>query len=426
MNLLQLLIEEEKTFNNFKQKLEEKKVIVKEQSDSDLFLATYPNTTAQTDTDVDMNDPIVKACKGVIFQRDPLKIVCYTFSKPTEIDLNGEKHGVDGDENEDKDKERVDEKEDKHEDEKENENEKEDKHGDDGKVNRYLELSKKWNEFNVEELIDGSCIKLYYHNEMWNISTNRCIDSKKANWNNYKNFYDMWEDARKEMELEYDVLDNDCVYSFVLCHPQNRIVTKHVKPCIIHIGTFNMKECKEVERKLNIQKNLTPKEYKISSYDEMLSEVQKLHYMTRGFAITSKELNENGEYDRYIVENPEFTMVKNVRGSKRSMIERYVELSRTDSEMFKMFNQYFPEFSWVDEKMEQLAQMIFWIYTNFYIHKTTKFVNPKYWKIVNELHNLYLSTFEKTSIHTVRNHLNTYPLKELCSLLRGRYVFKTE
>jgi hypothetical protein len=390
MNYLNELICQEQTYERFISKLEEKDLIIKE--DDNLFLVSYPNNNEEG-----VSDPLVNSCKGVIFQKSPLKIVCYTFSKTQDCDINDE----------------------------------------------TTLQSLDFKSFRTEELIDGSFMKLYYVDGNWNVSTNRCINPKKANWNNYKTFYDMWEEARIESNIDYNTLDTSCVYGFVLCHPQNRIVSKYQSPHLVYISKFNMKEKHELpinvtdltepneQNETNetnepqdiLKHNIISKQFEFNSLAEMVDSIKEMPFWCRGISIISKERNDQGEYDRYIIENPEWIKIKNIRGEKRSMIERYIELSRTDIETFNLFNKYFPEFSWIDVKMEQLSQMVLWLYESFYINKTTSFINPKYWELINELHNLYIFTSEPISIHVVRNHLNTYPIKELCILLRGRYTF---
>ena len=190
MNNLNDLICHEQTYENFISKLKDKNLTIKE--DDNLFLVSYPNNNEE----VYMSDPIVNSCKGVIFQKSPLKIVCYTFSKTQECDMN------------------------------------------DTSIIESLDLKS----LRVEELIDGSFMKLYCVDGEWKVSTNRCINSKNANWNNYKTFYDMWEEARIECNIDYNNLDVNSVYGFVLCHPQNRIVTNYQSPHLVYISRFNINE----------------------------------------------------------------------------------------------------------------------------------------------------------------------------------------
>ena len=374
----QHFIGQEQSFANVKTSLLGKQIIVKEQDDSldttkKIALLTYPNVSHRNDKNCpDMDDPLIRSCRGVIVQEEPLKVLAYTFSKPRDGRTSLAK----------------------------------------GDVN--LDIT----QFNVEELIDGSFIKLFYHNSMWNVSTHRCINSKKAIFNNYKSFYDMWMEAKTNSGLNYDDLSTSNTYSFVLCHPENRIVANYQTSYIIHVGTFDMTQNKEIDVTIsNVQK---PTSFIFSTYNELITDLNKCGHQTRGFMVKSKEINENGEYDRYIFESDEYKKVKSVRGDNRSMIYRYIYLSRTDPVTFQEFKTYFPEFSWIDTHFEQLSQLIHWLYMSFYVNKTTKFINPKYWELTNELHTLYLRTNQPTTIHTVRNHLNSYPINDLCLLLNGK------
>lgn len=365
----QHFIQQAQSFANVKSSLVEKQVIVKEQEN--LALLTYPNVSQRSETySPSMNDLLIRSCRGVIVQQEPLKVLAYTFSKP------------------------------------------------------YSQTSfdnTNWSNFIVEELIDGSFIKLFYYEGTWNVSTHRCINSKKAMFNSYKSFFDMWVEAKDNSGLNYDDLNQNYTYSFVLCHPENRIVSNYTTSYIVHIGTFDVLDSKEVDVTIpNIRK---PKQFDFSDCGELIEKLSLVGHETRGFMLKSKQLNDNGEYDRYVFESENYKKVKDIRGDNRSMIYRYIYLSRTDPILFQDFKTYFPEFSWIDTQFEQLSQLIHWLYLSYYVNKTTRFINPKYWQLTNELHTLYLRSMQPTTIHTVRNHLNSYPINELCSLLQGKITF---
>ena len=45
-----------------------------------------------------------------------------------------------------------------------------------------------WENIKVYKLYDGSRIKLFYHNEKWNVASSRCINADKAYWHSKKSF----------------------------------------------------------------------------------------------------------------------------------------------------------------------------------------------------------------------------------------------
>ena len=92
----------------------------------------------------------------------------------------------------------------------------------------------------VTQTYDGSQIKIFYHetNKMWVTSTTRKINASNAYFFSNKSFLEMFCDASHN--LNWNKLDKKCCYSFVLSHPDNRIIEKHNKPYITHVLTRDM------------------------------------------------------------------------------------------------------------------------------------------------------------------------------------------
>jgi hypothetical protein len=78
-------------------------------------------------------------------------------------------------------------------------------------------------------LYDGTIIRLFYHNGVWRLSTHKRIDASKASWGQ-ENFAQMFLETWKAQNYpDFDqILDQNCCYSFILLHQQNRNV------CVIH------------------------------------------------------------------------------------------------------------------------------------------------------------------------------------------------
>ena len=93
------------------------------------------------------------------------------------------------------------------------------------------ELIENWHNVTVEEFIDGTMINLFYHDK-WTISTRSCLYAD-CNWYSNKKFNTMFEEAEKNYKIDYNLLNKNYCYTFVLQHPENRIVTEYIEPKII-------------------------------------------------------------------------------------------------------------------------------------------------------------------------------------------------
>jgi hypothetical protein len=102
-----------------------------------------------------------------------------------------------------------------------------------------------WSTARVYEKLDGSIIKVYFHDGQWLVATNGTIDSRTTPVFNDRSaeprtFYDLFIDARPA-SWNSALLNTDCTYMFELLHPMQLIVIEHAQPRLVHIGTRNNK-----------------------------------------------------------------------------------------------------------------------------------------------------------------------------------------
>ena len=86
----------------------------------------------------------------------------------------------------------------------------------------------------ITEYIDGTMINIFYNEKLdendelkpgWEFCTKSNIGAKcRYNLDTQKTFYDMFLEACIEERLDFNLLNKKCSYSFVLQHPENKIV----------------------------------------------------------------------------------------------------------------------------------------------------------------------------------------------------------
>lgn len=84
--------------------------------------------------------------------------------------------------------------------------------------------------YEVQEFVDGALIGAFYdkYNAKWRIHTRSTIDAVCRYYSQTKTFADMFADAT--VDYKYEDLEKEMSYSFVLQHPENRIVVPVSKP----------------------------------------------------------------------------------------------------------------------------------------------------------------------------------------------------
>ena len=104
-------------------------------------------------------------------------------------------------------------------------------------------------DFSVEHFIEGTMMNVFYNkaNSQWEVATRSIVGGETAFYANAKSFKQMFEEAAHCCNLSLDDLNPTYVYSFVMHHPENRIVEKITSPRLFLTNVYRIhKETHEV------------------------------------------------------------------------------------------------------------------------------------------------------------------------------------
>jgi hypothetical protein len=381
-----------------KKALESKGLIVK--SFRGLNIVTYTKRFDSDKPKIDFKDALVRECRGLIFDND-FNVVCPGFVKF--YDNETDKYFMTPEQ----------------------------------AANYVPELSLDGPEFagifgkseiDLTYAVDSSLVRLYYNDGRWKLATTRSIDASKTRWNSYRTFFQLFCDGCESIfsPLDWKNLPQDKVYFLALVHPENRIVTPHTHSMLIHLTTFAKNEngvwMEDLTSDLGVARaipfSLVKDEGTKMNLTEFQEAVKQLNWVYPGVVV--RWTDDSGVVQRTKVRNPAYERVARLRGERRSMVERYLEL-KTDAdkqEEFKEFIEYYPEYKSAEQSIENLARTIHQMYLDFHVHHTIRFISDKQiWAIIQELHTRFLRTKEKTSLHLARQHINSLPFPVLAELL---------
>lgn len=349
-------------------------LIIKEDKDNEsLYMVTYDKKKSN------MKNDIVKECRGLILEKNTNKIICYTFNKSLDIDP----------------------------------------------CNLECPSELDWKNTIIEKSVDGTQIRLYYYNDKWNYSTTRCIDANKARWYNKRSFYEMFKDV--DNLINYDKLDKNSCYSFVLKHPDNRIVVNYLKPSIVHVLTRNLTTYEEEYEDIGIERAEIYKEFK--NYSDVInkskenidfSSIKLNDLIEEGYILHDKKNN-----IRIKIKNNSYKNIKEIRGNTNNLFYRYLELRSEcrdkdciDKDYIDKYITIYPEhkknFIKYEESIKNLTNVIYKYYIDKFIKKK-EFVMPKCLnKIIYEIHGKRLTTFKKIKYDDVFNEINKLHPSQLC------------
>ena len=342
-------------------------LIIKEDSDfPNLYMLVYDRDIA------DFSNSVITECRGIILEKNTNKILCYAFNKGLNIDLNSDE----------------------------------------------LPNNFDWNSVDIQESIDGTQIRLFYYQNQWQFGTTRCIDARKARWFTTKSFYEMYKEV--DHLLDYERLDKECCYSFVLQHPENRIVVKYDQPNLIHVLTRNLETLEEENRDIGIQKPKTCTEIsQFQTYQEILNQARTTENLdSEGYMLVDKNLN------RIKVLNQTYINMKELKGNTNNLFYRFLQLCQDN--LINEYLEFYPEvktnFGLYKMDLFQLAKAIHQEYIRNHVTKISTFIPGHLKTIIYKLHGIYLTTHQQTTLDMVIEEINKLHPNQICYIYNRTFT----
>ena len=221
----------------------------------------------------------------------------------------------------------------------------------------------------IEYCEDGTIIRMYYYNDKWNISTNKCIDANNSFWSSDKSFKEMFLEIFEDSY--YNKMNTSKSYIFVLKHTNNMNIIKHYENSIVYL--------------LNIDNNTEDIDY-INPFKDVISPLKTDQELIRLFnenpdLISSFDFNSLFKNDKrglilklrnnnmIKIDFEQFSILTEIRGNTPLIRIRYLELLNDPSKLNILIKYYSQEY-------KMLFTMIQYSISN----------------IINNIHKLYIDT----------------------------------
>ena len=265
------------------------------------------------------------------------------------------------------------------------------------------------NNLEYEYLIDGTMINLFYYNNEWIISTRSEIGGYNK-WNLKKSFRTMFDECSN---IDYDLLDKNCSYSFVMRHIENRNVSpiKNNQLFLVEVYHYNNNDIQRLPKSKYLQNDYSINE-SYSNKDLFMKNFSQpiIPYSFKGFTI--KDNNK-----RYKWINPYFNEIKNLKINMNNHCLNYIELRKNGN--LKKYLRYFPEhqhlFDIYREKIHNLSNELYKFYKNVFIYKKTDKKNIPYHlkPFIYDIHKIYLQSKKPTQWDDIKQYIHHIPSKKL-------------
>jgi hypothetical protein len=360
------------TYNSLKEYVEQDifKLKVKEDKENSNLAVIY------NDSNSNIENEFVRFFNGVIIDKNTLKIVCYTFDKCSEDNIINE-NLIDTD-------------------------------------------------LIIQPVYEGTLIRVFYHNDGWNISTKKMINAFNAKWATDKSFGTMFNEIFGDFNEYNNILPNkNYCYSFLMGHVENNIL-KNDNNYIIHLNTIDLENNSEVDFQLNNEsKNI----YHISNYKSDIMNMNKeslenyVNSLKNNISMTEigyMFVNKDGIRQKFIKKN--YTEIRELWGNTNNRLFRYLHLRKNPDKLKKYLETFTfdkQQFVVFETYLMNIATFILNIYRNRHISKSITKV-PFYLRdIIYKVHGLYLQSKNKVSFQDINVLLHDLDEKKFCFIINN-------
>lgn len=252
-------------------------------------------------------------------------------------------------------------------------------------------------DYSVELYFEGSIIKLFYYDGMWNTATSKNIEAHTNTWTSTKTFDLLFAEGvygtHKTTYRQFlDSLDKNYCYTYILQHPENILGYPVADACIYYVNKVN-RETLEEERPTN--------ELKVSkTIDDILKDTQQ-NYMVYFTA--------NDRLIRVKVLTDTFTDMTLLRGNYPDIGLSYMTNVKSMDVRLKyrqVFYPYSEKFNDIDKKFDRSCATILKLYIGTYVRKEDPYIPKQYIRTLKQLHGQYRKTKRAITFDDVTTKLS--------------------
>jgi len=212
----------------------------------------------------------------------------------------------------------------------------------------------------------------------------------------------MFLEAAKENNLILENLNTKLCYSFVLQHPNNRIVIPFKKPQLylvaiyyidnndknnITVFTTDLQDNKDYWQTTSIK---FPEIYEFNNYSEL---IDKYASMNTGYEKLGVVLYNKKTCHRTKIRNPVYEEVRHLRGNQSKMQFQYLTLRKAGkmNDFLKFFPENKRDFSLYRDQVHLFTNTLFYNYISCYMkkEKQLKEFSPQYRSHMFNIHEKY-------------------------------------
>ena len=290
-----------------------------------------------------------------------------------------------------------------------------------------------------EEFIDGTMINVFYDDTIsnWEFATRNKIGADTVFYTSIT-FRTMFLEALNVCNLDITKLNKELCYSFVLQHPNNRIVvpvtTSQIylvaiykinnEPNNIYVNYLDVFDHVSFFKEIGSSVKF-PIEYPSNNETTYKSLIEKYTSADVPYNVVGVVIYNKVTGDRTKIRNSTYEYVRQLRGNQSKLQYQYITLSRNGC--VNDFLKYYPEFELeclkFRENINLFTKALYVNYVSCYIKKDAPLLkfSPQYRTNMFKIHQLYITTLkkhkQKVTTEVVRNYVDNMSPAILMSCL---------
>jgi len=321
-------------------------------------------------------------------------------------------------------------------------------------IEKYKESENHFENIVAEEFVEGTMINLFWDPSIglygsWEISTRNTVSANVSFYktSDGKTFNSMFMEACSVNQLDINKLDKGYCYSFVLQHPENRIVIPFTKAQLYLVEIYQIVTYTNINANEIIVYPQNIRNYLQYGFQDSLVKIPERYTWTSYKNLKQTYTSHNTGYDilgiiiknietgeRCKIRNPVYEEIRRLKGNQPKLQYQYLCL-RQQGKM-RDFLKYYPEnkadFSKFREQMHAFTNTLFQNYISCYINKVKplKDFPLPFRNHMFQLHKLYLDELKEkkqyvTNTVVIKYMNDLHPSQQMYSLnynMRKRMV----
>ena len=278
------------------------------------------------------------------------------------------------------------------------------------------------------EFIEGTMINVFWHDGSWEYSTKSVLGCKNRfyNYPNAKTFKVMFDEACEAAGLNIELLDKTKCYSFVLQHPENRIVIPYTKPQLYIIAAYTIKNnIVELHDPFKMHywvcfentRVCFPRIFDLKEYDmsHLINTFACPHGNTSPYGSMGIVFYNTQTGNRTKLRNITYEKVRQLRGNQAKLEYQYLCLRQKNK--VAEFLTWYPEtkhyITDCRNKLHLFTKELFSNYVSCFMKKEKKLslYSGRYKRHMYNLHQLYTGELKSKNMyitfHVVKEYVNT-------------------